>query len=573
MGDLPGTRPKKIEGWAGKAIIKHFLFNFEKLPLKKVAFLVLLIPIIAYSVFTLWVKPGPFYLGYDPEMPYLFNSLAIFKGQTYTYIDHPGTPVEVIGSVILGLTYPFARNFPGGFIDFHLNNPALFVSLSHSFLILASIFCAWYFYSTAMHLFPNLGLLLPLAAAGLFYVLTPISFQTLSYWSHNSFNFPFGTLYLLVLLRIIYQAKGELRRRETIGLGLAGGILAAVQIYFAVWVISTAITIFVFYTLQGLPRKTGFLAALGVLISGMVGFAICLIPMAPLIPVFINWVIALIFHQGRYGGGPEGILSLNGLVENFAALVNSATILFIASGVVFGVLIYLFSRKNRQTLQKPGFVAMSIGLFCQVAFLFILILKHPGTAYLLSVAATLPVLFLVVAQNGAGKINPLARKLFFILVMAGFLFNFVQAALLQEQTVDDTQAVEKETVAAIADDALITHRKAEDLVILWTYGAFSPCQALRFGDGYAGGIFRPKINNLCRNQYQLDIWKQMVETPGGWVGIKEIPWDLLVTRKRIYENEDYSFLKALGDSREYPVSDNYGNLLIIRPEAGLLPNQ
>src|SRR5690349_1957924 len=49
----------------------------------------------------------PHYRDYDPEMAYFLNSLAPFKGAPYFYTDHPGTPVEMIGTMLLGIAYVF----------------------------------------------------------------------------------------------------------------------------------------------------------------------------------------------------------------------------------------------------------------------------------------------------------------------------------------------------------------------------------------------------------------------------------------------------------------------------------
>ena len=51
--------------------------------------------------------PQPSYRDYDPQMAYFLNSLAPFKGAPYFYTDHPGTPVEMIGTMLLGTTYVF----------------------------------------------------------------------------------------------------------------------------------------------------------------------------------------------------------------------------------------------------------------------------------------------------------------------------------------------------------------------------------------------------------------------------------------------------------------------------------
>jgi len=50
----------------------------------------------------------PYYLlNYDPDYAYLFNSLSILSFLAPEYIDHPGTPVQLLGALILKLMHPF----------------------------------------------------------------------------------------------------------------------------------------------------------------------------------------------------------------------------------------------------------------------------------------------------------------------------------------------------------------------------------------------------------------------------------------------------------------------------------
>ena len=46
---------------------------------------------------------GPYWLGTntDPEYAYLFNALLIASGRAPFHVDHPGTPVQMIGAVVL----------------------------------------------------------------------------------------------------------------------------------------------------------------------------------------------------------------------------------------------------------------------------------------------------------------------------------------------------------------------------------------------------------------------------------------------------------------------------------------
>src|SRR5215211_3217894 len=73
--------------------------------------------------------PQPYYRDYDPEMAYFMNSLAPFKGAPYFYTDHPGTPVEILGTMLLGAAYAFCNN-RANFISDYLENPASFLNVA-----------------------------------------------------------------------------------------------------------------------------------------------------------------------------------------------------------------------------------------------------------------------------------------------------------------------------------------------------------------------------------------------------------------------------------------------------------
>ena len=80
---------------------------------------IIIAPIIAWWVEYTLVTPVPFYYRYGEIVTYFIDSLAVFNGSTYSYIDHPGTPVSVIGSVLLALTYPFTTG--SDFTLYHLS--------------------------------------------------------------------------------------------------------------------------------------------------------------------------------------------------------------------------------------------------------------------------------------------------------------------------------------------------------------------------------------------------------------------------------------------------------------------
>jgi hypothetical protein len=483
----------------------------------------------------------------DPEYTYFLTSLAPFKGSGYGYVDHPGTPVEVLGSILLGSTAPWAgKPTTAGFIQYHFYDPRLFFLLAHGFLLTFSIFCAIYFYRTAIkgqswQYIPVAGSL-----ALLFYALHPMGFMTLKYWSHNSFNFPFGTLLLLSLYRVVQQ-KGDIARRNIILLGLGVGLLTTVVVYFGVWFLGVALTIAVFYRAQGMSLKRIGADITIFAVSSAAGFLLGVLPVITKISRFSNWVVKLITHQGIYGSGEEGITSTALLASNFLVLVQSSRLLFLFVGLTWTLLlIVMVWRGGKLLTQKPGLVALSIGLSLQIAFSVIIIAKHPGGLYLLSIAAAAPVLGLAVMGlyrefPGPAKIINLALVLIFVM---GLAMNYGNSIRRSDRTVAYLQVLNQEIDQVVSERAAITGRSPQEMVVLWAHAVWTdlPCNTLgRMNNNYVH-TFAGELAKVCKNQYFIasefgkkPIASSLFEYKKGSprkVDINELAWDLVFISDR-----------------------------------------
>ena len=92
-----------------------------------IATLLIILTLACSWLYVHWNEPATYYnLKYDPEFPYFMNSLSVFNGKPYWYMDHPGTPVELLGTLILTLTYPLTRGSSDNFVMYHISNPGLF---------------------------------------------------------------------------------------------------------------------------------------------------------------------------------------------------------------------------------------------------------------------------------------------------------------------------------------------------------------------------------------------------------------------------------------------------------------
>jgi hypothetical protein len=144
------------------------------------------LPVIACWLY--WFLNRNYWFSTDPAAWYFLDSLAIFQGRGYVYVDHPGTPVHVLGSVLLGLTYPFFGDRQA-FIRYYIAEPETFFVLANLFLFAANVFTIFIFYKTVCSTLKHDRFLAGTALSLMYFGLHPSSFDSITYWSHNSFNF------------------------------------------------------------------------------------------------------------------------------------------------------------------------------------------------------------------------------------------------------------------------------------------------------------------------------------------------------------------------------------------------
>jgi hypothetical protein len=477
--------------------------------------------------------PQPSYRDYDPEMAYFLNSLAPFKGALYFYTDHPGTPVEMIGTMILGTTYVFSTDHPN-FISDYLENPEYFLNVAHGFITLLSVLCAIYFFLTVLGTLQKPNVYLALSLALLFYGLHPNSFKTLTVWSHTSFNFPLGAGYLILLFTLAQDAQGQLSNRLAAGLGLALGFMIAVMINFAPWLVTTLLFIFLSTTL-GVKRiswKNSLITGSILLLSCAAGFLVSILPSLHRMPYFFGFIYNLLGHQSLYGTGPEGISSISLLWSNLRDMVTVAPLVFLTMLASLLISLLIFLQRDSRIRQNSSLWALNFSLLLQCGMITLAVLKHPGEHYLLSLTATLPVLLLVILKlsdfNGRfSRQVSNALIIFSILSISAFALLSIKnrhAELLEART------VEAEINQIITEQEIRLNKKPGELLLLWTNDTYSSCAALLHGDFFTGGVFATEIKAWCPSQayffYRFD-WVIYHGTP---VAFHDLPWDLLVAR-------------------------------------------
>ena len=475
----------------------------------------------------------PSYRDYDPEMAYFLSSLAPFKGAPYFYTDHPGTPVETIGTLLLGTSYVFFTD-RANFISTYLEHPEYFLTVAHGLITLLSVLCAIYFFLTVLRTWQRPNVYLALSLALLFYGLHPNSFKMLTVWSHTSFNFPLGAGYLILLFTVAQDARDQISNRLAAGLGLALGVMIAVMINFVPWLVTTLLFIFLSNTLgvKRNPWKKSVITGSILVLSCAAGFLVSILPSLHRMPYFFGFMYNLFTHQSRYGTGPEGITSISFLWSNLRDLVTAAPLVFLVMLASLLISLFLFLRRDSPIREHGSLWALNVSLLLQCGMITLAVLKHPGGHYLLSLAATLPILSLVILKL-SGFHGRFRRQLgnaliiFSIISISAFALLSIknrQAELLE------ARAVEAEINRAITEQEIRFNKRPGELLILRTNGTYSYCSALLHGDFFTPGVFATEITKWCPSQAFFINRFDWVLYRGTPVAMVDLPWDLLVAR-------------------------------------------
>jgi hypothetical protein len=518
-------------------------------------------------VYTQWIRPAPFYVYYDPEMAYYFSSLSYLQGAPLVYIDHPGTPVEILGALIFLSTYPVTRWLGLPFVDFNISQPEIFLSIAHALITLACISTLVFLALTFWRGQARSNALLASSLAVMYFTIHPLALNLAVSWSHNAFNFPLGTLVLIFLYRAV-QEERPIPLREIILMGIATGLLTAITIYLATWVIGVGLTFFIL----ALLRKEGFpkavLAAFLTGISSLIGFCLATLPIASLYPQFAKWVLNLLIHQGRYGSGEIGMVSTGLMMERLLDLSRQAPWIALGTLLALFLLLAIIWYRNKSQSVNKGVFAYILAVMVQLILTVIVVAKHPGLIYLLAAAAILPPLIGAELEfvDGIKPITPVLLAGFSLIILTFFARAWIVSLNDHNHNVlslaQSQQAIESRLRKLSAE----LGKPRSDLEILSTYGVYNGCFARWFGNDYGASALSTYIHKICPQDGSLNIFNGYVNTGSRSVPLSESDWDVILIRSNLFTGRALEFgvnYRVEESTIQFP--GNYGPVLFITP--------
>jgi hypothetical protein len=459
------------------------------------------IPILLFCLGIIYrTVRGPYYYGYnmDPSYVYLLNSLNIATFQIPGHTDHPGTPLQLLGAVIL-----FIKWLPGCL-------SAACKSLEESVLLAPEA------YLKTLNLFLNSLVALATFFAGIRTIrycgIVPaitLQFSLLLFFSMQKYLTCFQPEPFMIFLALILtttllpEVFGDLPDKPATS-GNARAVLTGIIIGVGIATKVTFLPLAGFVMiLQGYFKKA-------IAVSSCVAAVIMTtLPISPYYGRIYNWLESILMHQGKYGKGEVGFPEIGVYLNNLSSLMQRESFIFVLLFVY--VVIYIsispagrlneYSNKYRvrKLLLVGGLVIMA-----QIA----ITAKHPGIQYMVPALAVTPLMnaslmrsYITCRRNeksyyGAGVVIGL-------LICAGIISN-AENAMSFIQSYETYTANVKEITTKIKEE--------EGCVVVGYYGASLKTYALSFGDSFANYKHAAKLEQLYPQELHYNLFRDYFKT-------------------------------------------------------------
>lgn len=358
-------------------------------------FLLLIIPVVFLFV-VFQIKQGLIHyslVSVDPEMAYLYNSLAILHGHYTHFVDHPGIPLQYIGAAVIGVVSLFRtkESITQDVIlnpDYYLHAINIFISL----LLFVAIFALGYFtYKKLKNIF-----------AGLIIQFTP--FISFAYLNTSIRLLPellalviVTGLFIFCLFYLFSEEEEKKKKRKyIIWLAVFAALGISLKITFLPYVIIP------FIVLSKFKEKIQYGMYL-ILFS-----AFFLLPALNRGNYFFSWITKNFMHSGQYGKGESNIVDVSLYKNNFIEIINNDPFYIITLCALFvGIVVYHIPFLNVK-LKKDVLYRCLIGFtFASVAILLVVVkqlkLYYLSPSYVLVIPGLVFLLIILIRNKYLNK--------------------------------------------------------------------------------------------------------------------------------------------------------------------------
>lgn len=321
----------------------------------------------------------------DPSYGPLMSALNLLHFHPPGYLDHPGTPIHILGAFVLALGWLVRLPFTGfaGLDTDILRDPNMFL-VYINIVIALLIGCANYF--LGRRLWEATGSIgAALAGQATIFMAYPY-LLTLPLVTPDSLLIATTTLFVALLVPLVFTPGFTPDRRYAGIMGAVFGVTIATKI--------TCLPLGLLLFL--LPGRSLRLIALRWIVAA---FFLSILPGIRLLPGVVSYYFAILTHTGVAGTGSKGAPSLSLLAANFQSILAPGQGLLVALALCC---LLLLGWPRLRAYSPPGLRKVLLLSALIIVIQFILVTKNPGDRYLepaYAVTALLyPALFLVASQ-------------------------------------------------------------------------------------------------------------------------------------------------------------------------------
>jgi hypothetical protein len=458
--------------------------------LKKLSFVIILliIPFIIFISSLLLNKAEgnyPIVNFYDPDYVYLVNSLNIAQFESVGHVDHPGTPVQIIGAGVI-LTKYLISGQSESIVSSVLNNPEEYISAINKVLVVFlsfAIFILGYItYKFYSKIFMSLFLQTSCFASTFAILsLTRITPELL-----------LMTIQIVVIISILffinkkfdYGLKFILLFSFLTALGIATKITYAPLFFIP------------FFLFKGLKDKILYF------FFTIISILVCVIPAlsATNILYFYKWVKGLLTHGGIYGKGAKEFLNPGEIFQNLKMIcVNDSLLILVFLIVIMTIILRIIFKKNFR-ISNDVYFQILLGIFISISFQIFIVAKHYGVngdRYLIpSFMFIIPSIYFSISNLLLIFEKKFLLKYFYIIYLGLTIFFLSSGLHLIRTWIRDLEYLKKSSL----DYREEIKNKYSDASKVWSYGVSSQEFALHFGTSLASTQIE-KYQNYLSNVY------------------------------------------------------------------------
>ncbi|NQW01030.1 MAG: hypothetical protein HQ483_15095 [Rhodospirillales bacterium] len=497
--------------------------------------ILLLLPCLhLVSLLVLRAHAGPFWMwsNLDPDYWYLLDSLNMINLHWPVHIAHPGTPVQLLGAVLIRIIHPLSS--ADQITDLVLANPETYLHLISAVLIVVNT-AALVFVGLCGYLLFNDRLAVVLLQLAPF-----ISTLSIKWLTHVAPEPLLITVVLILggvaLLALRPGSLAQNRLTYALVFGLLAGFgmatkITSVGIYF--------LPVFLLWS----PRALATYAA-----AGLVSMLLFTLPAAGSYGAFMDHLTAIFGGGAALGDIEKPVMDIADYSRQLLR-VSSRPAFFVVFFVSLSLIGYLGFQAKFRARPFPLAARLLAGLCLADLVQALIVAKHPSGHYMIPVlvlsALGITLIYRTLMETMAAS-NSSSRPVYGI-------FGLVGAGLIVAQSLAmvklDRQFVERATVATSLNDD-----RFDKCARIYFWSAASPSYALQLGSHMVGNPF---AEALTRSRPANDYWFEIMGKEfRNWSGPQDIekiaasrpclyargyyPGHILPTLKALLPNHSFS---------------------------------